>query len=232
MASAATTLLALLEHADGDQLEVLLEPANLLVVLGACGHDRERVKQQLGRGGTPGTLLLGVFERGKTADELIAMLPEAARQPPIRAAKERTSAPAGPIAPVPITAPAPGPEVTNALETRHAALVAWLAALTVPAMLASGVLPLWTIESSTAIALAAPLACLSGAFIAGRPGLRVAGAVGGLVSAPGAVWLAVLWMGLRDNPLRLELALAIAIGALPGLAIYGVTRLIMGIAAR
>ena len=78
MSNAATTLLALLDHTSADQLETLLEPVHLLIVLEGCGRDRETIQHAIDTGAVPGTLLLALFDEGRTAEELVAMLPDGA----------------------------------------------------------------------------------------------------------------------------------------------------------
>jgi hypothetical protein len=236
--TAATTLLALLDHADADQLLVLLDAQNLLSVLEHHGRERETLKRELARGQSPGTLLLGLFEQGHSAAALISILPpgtlervksegEAAKAANKGGFEKRaalTSQPRAPassasrVQPSPARGPTSGPKVT-------VALVAYLVALTVPAMLVSGVLPLWTISLSTGIAIAGIGAGLAGLFAAHGWPMRIAGMVSGVLSAPGAVALTYLWLLLRGGTvLRIELALAVTIGALPGAILYGVCR--------
>lgn len=214
MRDAATTLLALLDHADADQLETLLEPAHLLIVLEGCGRDREKLKRELEAGIIPGTLLLELFEQGRTADELVGMLPEGALERTRARSKARGDHQETPIRRVDLD---PSLALT---ELSRPAVIGWLAALTVPAMLASGALPEWTIDATTAVAVAAVAAAICGALIARPTSLRVAGVVAGLVAAPGSVLLSAYWLALRERPLRLELALAVALGALPGILLF------------
>ena len=89
-------------------------------------------------------------------------------------------------------------------------------------MLASGALPEWTIDTSTAVALAVAVATLMGAFVAQPVSLRVAGIVAGLIAAPASVLLSTYWLSLRDRPLKIELILAVTLGALPGILLFAV----------
>lgn len=214
MSDAATTLLALLDHANADQLETLLEPAHLLVVLEECGRDRTTIQRKIDAGAVPGTLLLELFGEGRTAEELVAMLPDGALERTRARSKERGDAIEKPVRRADLD---PSLALT---ELNRPAVIAWFAALTVPAMLASGVLPEWSISTSTAVPIAVLAAGAAGAFIAEPTRLRVAGLVAGLVGAPGAVLLSSYWLAMREQPLRIELALAVALGALPGMVLF------------
>ncbi|MEQ9322063.1 MAG: hypothetical protein RIF41_23040 [Polyangiaceae bacterium] len=214
MSNAATTLLALLDHTSADQLETLLEPVHLLIVLEGCGRDRETIQHAIDTGAVPGTLLLALFDEGRTAEELVAMLPDGALERTRARSKARGDADEKPVRRADLD---PSLALTD---LNRPAVIAWFAALTVPAMLASGALPEWTIATSTAVPGAIVAAGAAGAFIAEPTRLRVAGLVAGLVGAPGAVLLSSHWLALREQPLRIELAMAVALGALPGMVIF------------
>lgn len=212
--------MALLEHADADQIETLLEPAHLLVVLQRCGRDLDDVKGRLVADEPPGQLLLELFEEGRSADELLALMPPGALERTRARSVARGDHEEAPLRRADLD---PSLKLTA---LRRPAIVAWFAALTVPAMLASGSLPEWALSPTTATAVAVVLAMISGALVAEERALRIAGAVSGLIGAPGAVWLSYLWLSLRDQALRLELALAVALGALPGMVIFLVAYLV------
>src|SRR5690349_9380706 len=78
-ASSVDVLLALLEHTDADALLVLLEPVNLIALLRRDGWTDEAVRTALEvEKKIPGELVLGLFQRGHTTDELLAALGPAA----------------------------------------------------------------------------------------------------------------------------------------------------------
>ena len=78
-ASSIDVLLALFEHTDADALLVLLEPRNLLVLLRQEGWSDEAVRTALEvEGKIPGELVLGLFQRGRTTEDLLAALGPAA----------------------------------------------------------------------------------------------------------------------------------------------------------
>jgi|GEM_PF-2152868 len=239
----ATTLLSLLDHADADELLVLLDAENLLQVLEHYGRDREALRRELGHGHSPGTLLLGLFEQGHTAAALIAILPPGTleRMKSEKANPEKANT----------VAPLAQPRSTKAASsnrstTRNAnmiaarpdgagrvdpsisvAFVAYLVALIVPAMLVSGVLPIWTISMSTGVVVAAIGAGLAGVFAGREWPIRIAGMISGVLSAPGAVVLTYVWILLRGGTiLRIEIALTVIIGALPGALLYALCRAI------
>ena len=229
--TAAQPLLSLLEFADGDQLLVLLEAENLLVVLEHHGRDRARLRRELSTGSSPGELLLALFREGHQAADLIALLPpdaiakakarteakEAKRPVSAEAPKASAGAASSPSGATPGARSAPLSAGSSALPV---ALIVYLVALVVPSMLVSGALPDWTISISTGIAIAALGAGMAGLFAASAWPLRVAGAIGGVLSAPGAVLLTAGWLALRGSVLRIELALTVILGALPGVLFF------------
>lgn len=74
--SSVDTLLTLMDHVDDvNQLEVFLEAKNLQRIMHAAGHDDAAMRRMIAAGETPGTMLLGVFKSGRTADEMMALIP-------------------------------------------------------------------------------------------------------------------------------------------------------------
>lgn len=224
--SAAQTLLELLEFADdGDQLLVLLEAENLLVVLEHHGRDRAQLRRELSAGASPGKLLLALFREGHKASDLIALLPPeaiakvkartAADEAARATARKTTSTSAAPS-----TLP-PRPALLGAgAAALPVAFIAYLVALVVPSMLVAGVLPAWTISISTGVAAAALGAGVAGLFASSAWPLRLAGAIAGVLSAPGAVLLTAVWLALRGSAMRIELALTVILGAMPGVLFF------------
>lgn len=98
MSSAADTLLSLIEYVDDvGQLEVLIEAKNLRRIMHAAGHDDVAMRRMIAVGETPGTMLLGVFKSGRTAAEMMALIPAEDRivQPAKKSAPRTPGAPTG-----------------------------------------------------------------------------------------------------------------------------------------
>ncbi|MFT5353068.1 MAG: hypothetical protein ACI9KE_000265 [Polyangiales bacterium] len=103
MSSAADTLLSLIEYVDDvGQLEVFIEAKNLQRIMHAAGHDDAAMRRMIAAGETPGTMLLGVFKSGRTAAEMMALIPaedrvvQPAKKSPHSSARSSTKTLEGP----------------------------------------------------------------------------------------------------------------------------------------
>ena len=116
--STVDVLLALLEHADASELLVLMEAENVLALLRQDGWSDDDVRTALKKEKKlPGELLLGLFERGRTAAELLAMLGPKA----IAAVEAERSRPADPIKPTSSPPGAPGKVASASTRSSFAA---------------------------------------------------------------------------------------------------------------
>ena len=252
--STVDVLLALLEHADGSQLLVLMEPANVLRLLREDGWSDEAVRTALEQEKKlPGELLLGLFERGRTADELLALLGpdavaavEAERAKPAATAKESPASTETPEK----SAVAPGPANPAAPATmplarvgvgggrlQVAGLVLVLAAALLPSMLAvldvNIALALLHFGAARLLGLVALFGAVGGVLSASPTGHKWALALSGAVAAMGgfaAVIGYALWtsrMG-RTSLLRIEIAAVCLIGMLPAVALAALLSRVAG----
>jgi hypothetical protein len=241
--STVDVLLALLKHADGSELLVLMEPVNVLALLHADGWTDEAVRAALEKEKKlPGELLLGLFERGRTADELLAILGPAA----VAAVEAERNKPAAPAleAVSPPTAKAPASLAPAADDTRSpapataplarvgvgsgrpqvAGLVLILAAALLPSMLVvldvNIALALLRLGAPTVLGSIALLGAVGGALATTPSRPRWPVAISGAVASIGgfaAVIGYALWtsrMG-RTSLLRIEIALVCMMGMLP-----------------
>lgn len=239
--SAVDVLLKLLEHADASELLVLMKPENILALLRAEGRTDDEVRRALGEEKKlPGELLLGLFERGRTASELVAMLgPEAVAAVEAERKKSAAKAPQAPgpsapaerpapnRAPAPPAAPRPiGAEAKPPLFVAGVVLI-FLAALA-PSMLSildvSIALALLRVGAVPVLGLVGMTGAIGGA-LATRAGnrrwvLTLAGAlasVGGCLAVMAyGVWMASLG---RTSFIRIELIVVCLIGMLPAVAV-------------
>lgn len=240
--SPVDVLLKLLEHADASELLVLMKPENILALLRAEGRTDDEVRSALGEEKKlPGELLLGLFERGRTAAELVAILgPEAVAAVE---AERKASAAKKAHAPGPsVAVERPSPSHTRApmaprdarTEAKPPIFVAgvvliFLAALA-PSMLSildvSIALALLRVGAVPVLGLVGMTGAIGGA-LATRAGSRrwvlsLAGAlasVGGCLAVMGyGVWMAT--MG-RTSFIRIELIVICLIGMLPAVALAG-----------
>ena len=218
--SAVDTIVELLNHVpDAGVLEHLLEPAHLRTLLRNAGKDDEWIRKQLGSR-NPGELLLELFEHGAKSEELVAQLP----------------------AMVPRSEKAAGTQVSKRGETRGIfprnpfqmpattlnsfGGVLAIAIPTAASMLASGVLPLWDVGSTTFWILVAAVGAALGLSLHAHGRVsRISGAIGGACLGAGAVLATVLWIAIRPTlvatpMLRLELVASLLVGAMPGLLVY------------
>ncbi len=237
--STVDVLLALLEHADASALLILMEPENVLALLRHDGWSDDDVRKALKvEKKLPGELLLGLYEKGRTTDELLATLgpaavaaveaertkPAAAPAPP-KASGAVAFAPAG-ANPAP-SAPLARVGVGNG-RAQVAGLVLVLAAALVPSMLSvfdmKIALTLLRLGIGPVLGLVALVGAFGGALATGPSGRRWALALSGAVASAGgcvtvigyALWTAE--MG-RTSLLRLEIAAVCMIGMLPALAL-------------
>jgi hypothetical protein len=243
--STVDVLLKLLEHADANELLVLMEAENVLALLRDDGWTDDDVRKALKEEKKlPGELLLGLFERGRTPAELLAVLGpkaiaavEAERAKPAKTAESVSSAPSVP-AMVASTPPSPkafplaaAPLARVGVGTGRAqvaGLVIILAAALVPSMLSifdlNIALALLRLGVAPVLGLVALVGFLGGALATGPGGRRGVVALCGAVASVGgcaAVIGYALWMGRmgRTTLLRLEIAAICMIGMLPALAL-------------
>lgn len=79
--TAVDTLITLLDHVDDvDQLEIFLDAENLQRIMHAAGHDDAAMRRMVVAGATPGSMLLGVLQTGRTPAELMEVIPLEARK--------------------------------------------------------------------------------------------------------------------------------------------------------
>lgn len=246
--STVDVLLALLEHADASELLVLMEAENVLALLRQDGWSDDAVRTALKEEKKlPGELLLGLFERGRTAADLLAMLgPKAIAA--VEAERSRPAKPVNPTASTPDASgkvgsaqtaanAAPGPASPLARlgvgpgRAQVAGLVLVLAAALVPSMLAlldlKIALVLLRLGVAPVLGLIALAGGLGGALATGPSGRRWALALCGAVASVGgcaAVIAYSLWTARagRTSLLRLEIAAICMIGMLPAVALAAV----------
>ena len=243
-------LLALLEHADANELLVLMKPENVLALLRNDGWTDEAVGVALkDEKKLPGELLLGLIQRGRTAAELLAQLgPEAlaaveaerARPTtaPVAASPAKASPTASPTSPTEASAvvPAPLPLARAGVGGGRAqviGLVLILAAALVPAMFSvldlRFALTLLRLGPGPVLGLIGLGGAVGGALATAPGGRRWALALSGAVASSGgfsAVIGYALWtasMG-RSSLLRIEIAAVCLIGMLPALALAALLR--------
>jgi hypothetical protein len=235
-------LLALLQHADANELLVLMKPENVLALLRHDGWSDEAVRVALkDEKKLPGELILGLIQRGRTAAELLAQLGpealaavEAERARPAKAPAAASLATASPAAAPTgdsLVVPRPLPLARVGVgggRAQVAGLVLILAAALVPSMLAVFdmhiALALLVLGVGRVLGLVGLAGAVGGALAAAPGGRRWALALSGAVASIGgcaAVIGYALWtarMG-RTSLLRLEIALVCMIGMLPALAL-------------
>lgn len=205
----------LLEKAEASQLEVLLDPVNLLVLLHKKGHSGDDVRATL-RTKKPGELLLMLLE-SDSPPSLIALLPPGAREPRSRPATSHTP-------------PADRRHVTPFArqEPMHRAGMWILASSVVPALLLTGFLPEWQVNPTVGRLVAGALGALGGALFShgkSATGSTLRGLVLGTLAAEGGVVAVELWTHDRVSVFLVEICLALMLGALPaGLAFWALTR--------
>ena len=243
-------LLALLEHADANELLVLMKPENVLALLRNDGWTDEAVGVALkDEKKLPGELLLGLIQRGRTVAELLAQLgPEAlaaveaerARPTtaPVAASPAKASPTASPTSPTEASAvvPAPLPLARAGVGGGRAqviGLVLILAAALVPAMFSvldlRFALTLLRLGPGPVLGLIGLGGAVGGALATAPGGRRWALALSGAVASSGgfsAVIGYALWtasMG-RSSLLRIEIAAVCLIGMLPALALAALLR--------
>jgi hypothetical protein len=241
-------LLALFEHTDADALLVLLEPVNLLALLRQDGWSDEAVRTALEvEKKLPGELVLGLFQRGRTTDELLAALgPAAVAEVAAERAKSAAKAaakaagksppPDAPGSDGPATAGATSADVPPPLarlgvgsaRVQTAGLVLVLASALAPAMLAlfdlKIALALLRFGVAPVLALIALGGAIGGVIAAGPAARRWVLALGGAVASAGSFVAVVAYALLnasagRSSLLRLEIAAICMIGMLPGVAL-------------
>lgn len=243
-ASTVDVLLALLEHTDADALLVLLEPRNVLALLRQDGWSDEAVRTALEvEKKLPGELILGLLERGRTAEDLLAALgpaavaevaAERARSAAKAAAKSQSPAAPGRDEPAMAEAtPADSPRPFARLgvgsgRVQIAGLVLVLASALVPAMLAlfdvKIALTLLGFGVAPVLALIGLGGAIGGAVATGPTARRWVLALGGAVASVGS-FAAVVGYALlnaragRASLLRLEIAMICMLGMLPGMAL-------------
>jgi hypothetical protein len=222
---AAHVLLVLLDHADPDTLLVLLKPENVLALLRHEGWSDDDVRAALTRDNKhPGELVLGLFERGRTAEELLATLGPAAVAE-VAATKAGNPARAAEVAPREASA-APGSAGVSRRQT--AGLVLVLAAALAPALLVlmdmKIALALLVFGTARVLCVIGLVGGLGGALAAGPARPVWIGVLGGAAASVGGFAAVVGYVLLnarmgRDTVLRLEIAAACGVGMLPGVAL-------------
>jgi len=236
-------LLVLLDHADPDTLLVLLKPENVLALLRHEGWSDEKVREALTRDNKhPGELVLGLFELGRTADDLLAALGPAAvaEVAATRSANPARGGDAAPAAeasagaaPAPRPAAAkrsapPTPDRAGRTPLQTTGLVVVLAAALAPAMLGTMdlriALAMLVFGVGRSLGLIGLVGGLGGALAAAPTRPWWIGFLSGAVASVGgcaAVVGYVLWnarMG-RTAVMRLEIAAVCGVGMLPALAL-------------
>jgi hypothetical protein len=97
-----------------------------------------------------------------------------------------------------------------------------LAGAMVPALSLAGFTPDWDVLPLYQWLCVAAVFGATGGAIYETSGRRIAAVVGGSIAAAGMAWLLPLYVDLRgaDSYYRIELALPITLGALPGFLLY------------
>jgi hypothetical protein len=232
--SAADVLLALLDHVDdATTLEILLE--DLVAILRARGLSDAEIAGTL-KAGSPGEVLLSIFEEGVTASALLELVPDGPARVRARRA-ERSASAVGASSPADQPYAPPGAAVTSTAmraTTAQAAvpavgpnmvggglvLVAGIAAPLL-AMMDPGLALIFLANAAATLAGATVLGAIGGAiFVRGRAKV-VAGIVGGALASPGALIASALYLQAmlgagRTSIMRLEIALAACVGLVPG----------------
>jgi hypothetical protein len=243
--STVDVLLALLEHADANELLVLMKPENVLALLRHDGWTDEAVRTALEKEKKlPGELLLGLFQRGRTPAELLAVLgpealaaveaerakPSTPAKTPVAASPAKASDSIEPVAANPVAPPTPALARAGVGGGRLqvAGLVLILAAALVPSMLSvfdlHFALALLRLGVGPVLGLVALGGAVGGALATAPGGRRWALAISGAVASTGgcaavigyALWNARLG---RTSLLRLEIAAVCMIGMLPALGL-------------
>ena len=193
MPSAADTLLTLFDHVDDvGQIEILIEAKNLRRVMHAAGHDDEAMRTMIAAGETPGSMLLGVLKSGRTAEELVALIP-----PEDRVVSEAPAAsPKRPTHPRDSASDAPG----STLSLPGFVLVACGAIFSALAVKIPDFGLLLLLYWPAAVGVTAILGAVGGFMVLERK--RVAGVIIGAITAPLATFVAfsyILWMALSER---------------------------------
>lgn len=211
MASSAATLLKLLKHTSAERLEVMLDPVQLVGLLGSFGHDKAEIEAQLQAGTKPGELLLALFEQ-HDAELVWQALPLRTRSLAKAAEEdaERGSTVQEQLDSVGVTRPRlPG------------AIVA-LTGSVWAAMYILGSVPAWGSGMTIGSLVFAVLAGLLGGAWATRDVTSTAGALAGLACALVTITLAWLVSTYSDAPPGRLIVMAVVLpGALIGLGVGG-----------
>lgn len=242
MASAVDVLLKLLEHADGSELLVLMEPENVLALLRADGQTDEDTRRALSVDKKlPGELLLGLFEKGRTAKDLLETLGPAAVAAVEAERKKSAERAASAAAPTPAPAPTRRPAVSSAATSAPSlaaarptgtagviGLVLVLVAAIVPSLFSlldpAIALALGGLGLVTVLGVVAGVGALGGALATPASGRRWVTSIAGALASVGGC-LAVLAYGIamaawgRTSLLRIEIALACVLGMLPAVGL-------------
>ena len=222
-------LLELLEVVpDAAQLERLLEAANLVRILRAKGRSDDQIREDFATK-LPGDLLLEVIREGASVEQLLALCEPAAPAKPARPKqqKESDARRIGPYAPpgepeeeqerrYPVTTP-----FQETMSVHKVAGVLFAMSVIFPAMSLANFFPAWKALSPVGwIALGAAGAAATGALFVHKRAPYYVGALGGLLCAPGALIAILVWTNGRTSVMRIELAIAFLLGALPGALVY------------
>jgi hypothetical protein len=226
MSSAASVLLTLLDHTDVATLSVLLDAENLLMVLRAEGSELTHE--------APGAALLGLFESGRTPEQLLAHLgPRGvamlARE---RLAKvqvndasvaTKTSPRAAPEALTPRPSQTRFDAATLSPREQAGGVVVLVAALAPPLVASMDLDALrWLMQLGPARVLAATATVGAiGGLLAGRGTRRVRLALAGALAATGGCaavgWYMMFGPGAgRASVFKIEIALVAMLGMAPG----------------
>lgn len=225
--NAVDVLLAILEKVpDAGQVERLIEPVNLLILLRAHGRSDEAIRAAL-KSKIPGELLLELLNEGHTAEDLLALLPpQPAGKPGVEPAQKGASKPGVGPASKPASKPAfrlqrPSEVAANLSGLNKFGFFFAAFFTIVPAMILAGFFPLWQVGSEVMwYGIATGGAALGGLLFAqGRLPAWI-GLVGGALAAPGGLFLLAWWSAGRESVFHIELAAASMLGALPGVLVY------------
>lgn len=229
-ASAAETLIALLDHADGDTLLVLLDGKNLLTLLRRAGRSEADVARALRiEKRQPGELLLDLFREGRTSAELLGWIAPEDVERAKRESAEGRAAKSKPTAGL-VAGLLAGREARRAA-IRDATL--WLVLVSVaglaPAVIGlldlSAAIRMLALGPGPVLSAIATLGLAAGAIGAKTPPGRVRGAVAGALTSVGMFVGVYLYMTQgpaagRTSVLKIEIVLAAVLGAIPGFAAY------------
>lgn len=230
--SVGEVLLELLELApDAESIELFLEPENLRAIANARGVSDDELRRRLAKGEIPGEILLAILRKEPDPKALRALC----RAPITKAtpgasiaepARNATATPAAFVAsppPVRFAGALPGGAFDEVSGLNKIGTAGVIASIIVPALIIGDVFSLWRAGLSDAAwtAIATIGASLFGVLFVHRRAPAWVGLAGGPLVAPGAV-LGIWWYTrLRPEPMRLEIVLAFAMGATPGLLAFG-----------